>query len=431
MKTCFRNVITLMLGSVCILTVRPVAGHESITASPSPLKIRFDDLPKLISSRNSRVKSAKLEIEAMKNREGFFLRSFLPKLDVGGAIETFKQGARPTLTQPTFGAEISVGLFNGFKDQLEDERRQAATREKDSEAKIAEAEELQKARASFWRILHTRRKVEILKEAIKTNEANQKAAERRIRSGVATESDRLEFEMRSVNLARDLAASDLELRSHRRDLAVYLGESLETAIEPEATLDHQHAWRTELLHSEADHEFQIQNLVSRRQEIEAVAKIETRRILPSLEAFAGFHQYNERGSDRTNEDERKESVVGLRLKMSLGDAWESRRQSQSAAIEASALQSLIDHHRLEIESHIVGEMNELSFLHSQVHAAEENVKRATRYYQLTQNEYNRGVKNSPDVVGASDRLLENQLSELGILRDFQISRSHVLSKLGR
>ena len=76
-------------------------------------------------------------------------------------------------------------------------------------------------------------------------------------------------------------------------------------------------------------------------------------------------------------------------------------------------------------------MNELTFLHSQVHAAEENVKRATRYYALTQNEYSCGVKNSPDVVGASDRLLENQLMELRLLRDFQISRSHVLSKLGR
>ena len=38
------------------------------------------------------------------------------------------------------------------------------------------------------------------------------------------------------------------------------------------------------------------------------------------------------------------------------------------------------------------------------HNAEENIKRAERYYRLTQSEYNRGVKNSPDVLGASQRL---------------------------
>ena len=63
------------------------------------------------------------------------------------------------------------------------------------------------------------------------------AAEKRIRSGVATDSDRLEFEMRSV------------------DLALGIGASLDAIIEPQATVDHQHEWKSELVHSESEHEF--------------------------------------------------------------------------------------------------------------------------------------------------------------------------------
>lgn len=401
------------------------------TQTSRRIKVRFEDLPKLVSEKNNRVKAAHLSTEAQKNREGYLGRSFLPKVDIGGAIETFKQGSRSTLTQPTYGAELSVSVFNGFRDSLEDDRRKAVTAERRSTALITQADELQKARAAFWRVIHTGKKITLLKEAISTNETNQKAAERRIRSGVATDSDRLEFEMRSVNLTRDLAGAEIELKQQRRDLAIFIGENIDAFIEPEATLDHQHSWQTELRHSESEHEFQIQNLIQRRNEAEIVSKIQARRPLPHVEAFAGYNKFNERGSDRALEDERTESVVGLRLKMQIGDFWEGNRESQAAKVEATALQNQINHERLEIESHIVTEMDDLSFLHSQVHAAEENVKRANRYYKLTQNEYARGVKNSPDVVGASDRLLENQLMELNILRDFQISRSHVLSKLGR
>ena len=417
---------TVLLGGTA------VASPPSTPASTSmSIKVRFEDLPKLVSEKNHRVKAAHLSTEAQKDREGFLGRSFLPKIEAGAAIETFKQGSRAQLTQPTYGIEASVSLYNGSKDALENERRKAVTKERHSTALITQAEELQKARATFWRIIHTGKKIALLKDAIATNETNKKSADRRIRSGVATDSDRLEFEMRSVNLTRDVASAELELRQQRRDLAIFLGEDLQTPVEPEGTLDHQHSWLAELQHSESEHEFQIQNLLQRRNEAEIVSKIHSRRALPHLEAFAGYNKFNERGSDRAPEDERSESVIGLRLKVPFGEFWEGRRESRAVQTEVSALQNQIDHERKEIESHILTEIDELSFLHSQVHAAEENVKRALRYYKLTQNEYTRGVKNSPDVVGASDRLLENQLMELGLLRDFQISRSHVLSKLGR
>ena len=85
----------------------------------------------------------------------------------------------------------------------------------------------------------------------------------------------------------------------------------------------------------------------------------------------------------------------------------------------------------EIEAHLETEMAGVSFLHDQVHAAEENIARATKYHDLTKSEYARGVKNSPDMLGAAEKLFEMRHKRLEIIRDYQIAKGHILSKTGR
>ncbi|MDX9731709.1 MAG: TolC family protein [Bdellovibrionales bacterium] len=422
----------LLLASPSPLFAQEASNTPSKGATTAKsITVQFDDIPKLIESKNGRIVASRLEIEASRKQEGHLARSFLPAVEISGAIETFKLGDRPSATQPTYGAELSVPLFNAFQDSLEEQRRKATTLEKEASSKVLYSTEIATARASYWNLLHARKLSDLLRGALRINENNMRAAERRIKSGVATETDRLEFEMRSVNLERDLASTLIEITRHQRTLAIALGLDIDSNISTNSTLDHQHDWKKELAHNEAEHEFQVQELIARKNETEAIAKQEARKPLPRVEAFAGFNHFNERGSDHANSDGYNESVVGLRVKMNIGDFWESNAKRQAANIQTSALQSRIHYERQEIESHIISEMNELSFLHSQVHAAEENIKRANRYYTLTQAEYARGVKNSPDVVGASDRLLDTQIKGLTILRDFQIARSHVLSKTGR
>jgi hypothetical protein len=41
------------------------------------------------------------------------------------------------------------------------------------------------------------------------------------------------------------------------------------------------------------------------------------------------------------------------------------------------------------------------------------------------------VKNSPDVLGAADKLFDMQHKRLEIIRDFQVAKGHVLAKIGR
>jgi len=135
--------------------------------------------------------------------------------------------------------------------------------------------------------------------------------------------------------------------------------------------------------------------------------------------------------DFTDAKDRQETVLGLRLSLSLGEALTSRAEQAALLAEAQAAKAQASFAKRSVENHIHSEMNELKLLHSFVHEADGNIKRAERYYQLTQSEYTRGVKNSPDVLGASEKVFEARKRRLEILRDFQIAKTHVLSKIGK
>ena len=186
-----------------------------------------------------------------------------------------------------------------------------------------------------------------------------------------------------------------------------------------------------LAHNKKDHEFlyketEIQSAVNQ------LSATQLNRIwAPKLDAYASYNQFNEREKEFASAEDRTESRVGVRLSLSLGEAFESYKEAASLKKEALSAQKMSELKKKEIDIHVSNEMAELELLHGLVHAAEENIVRAEKYYKLTQSEYVRGVKNSPDVLGASEKLFDTKKKHIEIVRDFQIAKAHILSKIGK
>lgn len=402
-----------------------------LVAFSAAVEIQFQELRSLVESKNERVQAQTLEKSAAEKREGLWLRSFLPRLEVKGAQESFKKGRGERTNQPTFGAEASLNFFNGGRDYLESSRSSMVSERKGFERQAVLAQELGKARETFWSLVYLREVQGLLKEALALNEANLRSAGRRIKSGVATETDRVEFEMKEIDLKREVANTDLEIQHHRKNLSVLLGFEPGTELKISEVWGHEHKWEDALLHTHDDHDFMAKPKELGALELMAQAKTVGRSYWPKLDAYAAWNQFNQREEDSSVARERTESVVGLRLTMDIFDGLSSQKESSALRLEAEALALEANYHKREIETHIQNELAELKLLHDQVHEAEENTKRAQRYYSLTQSEYGRGVKNSPDVLGATEKLFDMKQKHLAIVRDFQIAKSHVLSKIGK
>ncbi len=411
-----------------------VFGMWSESALSDSIVIAYDKLGSMLEEKNAHLKAARLEFQAAQDREGSLARSFMPSLEVQGAQESFRIGSSPVREQPSFGAELKVNLLNGGQDQIEGKIRALDSERKDVLMQQTYFEQLQEVRKLYWEILASQKFIALVETSIKVNEANLSAAERRIRSGVATESDRFEFQMKGVDLKRNLAEAKLNMTKLRRDFAILFDiKDAKNLVFPDQ-MDHNHDFETDLVHNEKDHEFLYKDGELKSQQAEMKAISQRRVWWPQLEAFAAYNQYTQRieaaGPDARS-DERNESVFGVRLKFSLPNALDSAREATAFSKEAVADLARAQLVRSQVEAHIAGELEQLRFLHDQVHDADENIQRAEKYYKLTQSEYSRGVKNSPDVLGAAERLFENQSKRLELIKEFQLAKVHVLAKLGR
>lgn len=394
--------------------------------------ITAENLKSLLETRNARVEAARLETEAAAERGGFFARSFWPEIELYGQQETFKKGRRDQLSQPAYGAQAVMNLFNGGRDRLRSDGLTLQTEKKAFQFQRVRAEELEKARTLYWSLLYGRERLALLEDSVKVNNGNLKAAERRIRSGVATESDRAEFEMKAVELDQALAEARLHRTTQLRQLALLLGFEEPDELNVQGQLEHEHEYETALAHSMKDHEFLYKEHEIQSEAADLEARGQSRSWVPRLDAFAAYNQYNQREEeDYPDAADRTESTVGLRLSISLGEVFSGGRESGALRKEALSARALAEMQKKEIEVHIHNEMAELQLLHDQVHAAEQNTRRAETYYRLTQSEYARGVKNSPDVLGAAEKLYDAKNRHLEIIRDFQIAKAHVLSKIGK
>ena len=404
----------------------------STAQAETKMIIKSQDLRNLVEKQNERVRAKILEREGANDREGSFGRSFLPTAEIHAVEERFKRGPHSTLTQPAFGAEVKVNVFNGGRDRLEGERRTLMSERKDFESAQTLFAELGKAREAYWRILYLRDYIDLLQVARKNSSESLKAAERRIKAGVATETDRVEFQMQEIDLKRDFERAELERKNQIRTLMVVLGLDSEVQLEFPEPLGHEHDWQLGLKHTESDHAFLVRPAEIQAKEAEAQAGIQRRSWMPKVDVFAAYNQYNQREEENyPRASDRQESVLGVRMTMNFFDGLAGQREAAALAKEAGAAKAEAKYVSREVEAHLHGEIAELKLLHDQVHEAEENILRAEKYYLLTKSEYSRGVKNSPDMLGATEKLIGMKQKKLEIVRDFQIAKSHVLAKIGR
>jgi outer membrane protein TolC len=405
----------------------------SVALAAQSVEITSHNLKNLLVAENQKVKAMRHEMEASRQREGYLQRSFWPSLGVESSLDSFKNSQTSKIFQPTLGIEIRSNVFNGGKDQIENDIRSLETQRLSLQEQRVAAEEIERARLHYWQILYLTEKIKLLKRSLELNRQNLNSARRRIVSGVATDSDRFEFEMKDVDLKRGIAESELESAAQLRLLRMLLGLNPDANLSLSEPLTHDHDVENVLKQSIKQDEFLYKELEILAEQENLSAETYRRAWWPQVDAFASYKKYNESmesvGPD-TPADARSEIALGFKINMELSAKLESDRESVSLLKKVSAYKNLSDYQKNALEAQIKSGIDKIKFLHNQVHDAEENIARATQYYKMTQSEYGRGVKNSPDVLGASERLFDMQHKRLELLRDFQISKARVLSKMG-
>jgi outer membrane protein len=392
------------------------------------LLIKAKDIKGIIETRNEKVTAKGYQVSAMEYRQGFLKRSFLPNVKVYGAQERFELGNSFRRTQPTYGAEVSVNIFNGMRDSLYDDVLEKRKERLETEKRVTVYEEIIKAKEIYWNLVYLENVLLVLSEVQDINSKNLKSAKSRIRAGITTSADRYEFEIKETEVKRGIDQVNIKRKTLERELIALLGYPEGSLIKLADKFEHLESMASVDSHTEFQHQFLAKPSLLQAEENQLEAKMQSRSWWPKLDAYAAQNQYNVRSGNIFDQQEGKETVLGVRLSMNLFDFTSGNQEASALRQEAQGSRAEAKYLFKQIENEAHSEIETLDFLHKQLHDAEANIERANGYFKITMEEYKRGVKNSPDVLGSVDQLYEIKAKYFEILRDFYITHDHLKTK---
>ena len=74
---------------------------------------------------------------------------------------------------------------------------------------------------------------------------------------------------------------------------------------------------------------------------------------------------------------------------------------------------------------------ELTVTHELIPSSEKILAEAKKYLGRTSVEYTRGVKNSPDMLGATNRYFDTRKRVMEMKRDYQLAKVRLLGLIGK
>lgn len=403
----------------------------SLASGAGAIRLDFEDLPRLVREKNGNVEGARLTVESQQKRTGFLLRSYLPTLKAEAGGEVFQSNPLGAKSQPFGALEAKINVFRGGRDLLEEAIRKDQVQVSEAEREQTIFEELTRARKAYWIAVYQKEILQILREALELNAKNRAAAEKRIRSGIATETDRIEFEINRVQLEQDVARMDLALANAERDLSAILGMSPDTRFETVTQAPHVHF--DDLLAFQTD--FNAHRNVVQLRASGAVLEQQRHQLYrwwtPSVDVFGAYLLHTQRERDSGLLSDRYESVGGVKLTLELFDGLQSKVDGSAAQLQADAFEQRTNQRRKELEARLQSAKAELKLNHDLIHAGERSLELGKDYFTRSLGEYARGLKNSPDVLGATQKYVEYKRRYAELRRDYHLAHSDLLGVIGK
>lgn len=399
-------------------------------AHATEMELKFEDLPGLLKARNSGVAAGEILSRSASLRTGHLVRSSLPVIEAVGGAESFRTGNHGARTQPYGFVEARLNLFRGGRDLLEERTRQAQTELASTEAMQVFRKSLSEARKLYWRLVYEREVITVLQDALVQTDRNLLAANRRIQRGLTTETDRLDFEISRDSLRDEIESFRHESVMTQISLRALLSLPEDTEFKTAQRIPHEHD--ESLLKRDPDAgtypEVAALDLSARIHQTQGARN--SRWWTPTLDAYGGYYLYTLREREFTDQNLRTDAAVGLRLTLHLFDGFQSAREASAQSLHAEALGSRAAQEARLARSRLKVSQEELKHAHELIHALEERVKQSEEYYSKTLSEYDRGVKNSPDVQGALERKLAFRRRSAELRRDYQESKAAILGMVG-
>lgn len=356
-----------------------------------------------------------IELNSLKsNRESLMLdqkinRSlFLPDLSLNGGLgfeklvdgDSFEKNSGPYLF-----LESNFNLYRGGADSLVIEKTEHLMSQSRIEEEIKRRDLKVRAYKIYAEIDWLKKDNLLIEDELKTNNQQQIMARKKVDAGLSTNVDLLDFNLKKENLSNDQEKNLLKIEELEKEIISMQIEKIDFQELPIEEID--------INKSPGFILSQEQRKISQLEKKNAQANS-----LPVIDLKAAWGQITPQ-EKFLNRD--KEHQVSLNVTIPLFQGFSSDHKVQQAIVQGTQTERLA--RQIEIDSRIKNELElkKITLTKKILESLDRSLDQSIKYRDLTIAEYRRGIKNSPDLISASDNKFEIERKKLATQYELKTS----------
>jgi len=404
-------------------------GGMTYADHPNEGKVVISQLIEEAEHNSLEIKQTEENLNSLKSKLDSQYGLLSPKISLEGGPRSTKFDDEKSNGTTLYG-KAEWNLYNGGFDKAAMDLSKAEIEIQEKRLKALKNKIKKEVSKIYFELQFILESVSLKQKALELNSQQMKIAKAKNNSGFTTSSDVLEFDLRDSTLQSDLVLLNQQLDQKSRELDVLLSRKNQTASEAvkgHLTRESFNFNRDDLLAKIQNGNEQLLLSKSELQYVETERQQAKSQFLPKLDLEA---RYGKLATDDKVFNDNQNYSVFLKFNLPLFSGFEDYNLVKSTNAKVFASQIAVDQKNIFLAAELDSILAEIRALNSRLDLEEKNLERSEKYYKLTLSEYRRGIKNSPDMVGASERLLEARIRNLEYRRDLMLAKAKIQELTG-
>lgn len=404
-------------------------GNLATADHPNEGLFGLDDLVREALAQNQEIKASTLQLEAARKEAKTTKGAFFPEISLQGGPRSTKIDAEKNSDTTLYG-NIEWNLYRGGRDSAALEIKKFEVELLEKQANQSKNRIGREVARAYYEALFLLESIHLKEKALVLNDEQMKLARRKNQSGFTSSADVIEFELREATIKSDLKKIIQEKNDKFREISVLMGRGENASeitlrghlkkdiyrVDQKKILLEMSSLNPELIQTQVD-----QQIAQKEKDIAMAG------FLPEIDVEGKFGKI---ASEERVFEEKDNYSIFLKVKIPIFSGLSAANGYGAAGARSQLQNARFSQKAMSAKAEAEGLFSKLDSIRERLDLEEKTLQRSEDYYKITLGEYRRGVKNSPDMVGAAERLLEARIRNLEYRRDYLLTKIQILGLTG-
>jgi outer membrane protein TolC len=382
----------------------------------------FFSLEQQLNEQNQTLSALKKELQS---KESLLQSSYSPLYPSLSAVAGWGQNRMDNpeeSNQGYFGyLEGRLNLFNGLKDIAISDQKEIEVQLKKLEYENSRLEIRLALAETMGNMIYLHKLQTILNDEARITKDQKMMAAKKVSSGLTSSVDNLELDLREKEIEIQQKQIDQLHRESHAKLFELFGQDI-----PDTELDKMTFDSIEKLRYVKSFNEQNNIEVQRAQLVLILSHLEQKELradfMPSVDFVYSFGRLT---PSETSPVKMNESKYGIQVSIPLFSGFSTIHKNTAGKYETLAKKSRATQAVLSSQSSFNSLKEKLQELSDLYEINEAKLVTSKKYFEMTVSEYKRGIKNSPDLVGATERWFNSQKKKLELLKELELTKTRI------